>query len=262
MKSTTRKTKSIFTSCALFFCIVQASVADEVKVAVAANFSAAIKALAPVFEQKTGHKVLPSFSASGQLFAQIQNGAPFDVFLSADDIHFATLQQNHLAVKDSAFIYAMGRVVLWQQGSSGGHEQVDAAALLGVLDSLGSGKIAIANPNTAPYGAAAVEVLQQLGRYDTLKNQFVMGENIAQTQQFVESGAVTTGFVALAQIISLPKAKQGQWWLVPENLHAPIKQQAMLLTKAENNQAANAFLLFLKTPEAIAIIHSFGYATP
>lgn len=262
MKSITRKTKSIFTSCALFFCIVQASVADEVKVAVAANFSAAIKALAPVFEQKTGHKVLPSFSASGQLFAQIQNGAPFDVFLSADDIHFATLQQNHLAVKDSAFIYAMGRVVFWQQGSTGGQDMVDAIALLAAIDSVHSGKIAIANPKTAPYGMAAVEALQKLGRYEILKNRLIMGENIAQTQQFLESGAAAAGFVALAQVKSLPQLKQGQWWLVPSDLHKPINQQAMLLTRAENNVAAKAFLQFLQTPEAITTIHELGYTTP
>jgi len=239
----------------------------EVKAAVAANFTAAINQMAPVFETKTGHKIVASFGATGLLFAQIQNGAPFDVLLAADDTHFTPLLPTKLAVNDTAFIYSIGRVVLWKGGTGAGVENASTQQLTAALKDLradqpGSGKLAIANPKTAPYGAAAVSAMQKLGVYDALQNQFVTGENIAQTQQFVESGAAAAGFVALAQIKTLPIEKQGQWWLVPAELHAPISQQAMLLSSGENNAAAKAFLAFLKSDEAITIMHRLGYSTP
>jgi len=234
----------------------------EVKAAVAANFTAAINQMTPVFEKQTGHKLITSFGATGQLFAQVQNGAPFEVLLAADDIHFTPLLAERLAVKDTGFIYSIGRVVLWKGGAGTGVENASAAQLADALKAIGRGKLAIANPKTAPYGTAAVGAMQKLGVYDALQNQFVTGENIAQTQQFVESGAAAAGFIALAQIKALPAEKQGQWWLVPADLHAPISQQAMLLTKGENNDAAKAFLAFLKSDEAVKIMHQLGYSTP
>lgn len=249
-------------SAALLFVLAQAANAAEVKAAVAANFTAAINRMAPVFAQKTGHTLVPSFGASGKLVTQIQNGAPFEVFLSADDTHYTPLQQSKLAVKNSAFIYSIGRVALWKHGAGSGNENPSTQQLITALQDIGTGKLAIANPKTAPYGAAAVDTMQKLGVYDALQKQFVTGENIAQTQQFVDSGAAAAGFIALAQVKSLPTDKQGQWWLVPANLHAPINQQAMLLTKGENNAAAKAFLEFLHSPAALNIIRELGYSTP
>ncbi len=227
--------------------------ADEVKAAVAANFTAAIKKLAPLFEQKTGNTVVPSFGATGQLYAQISNGAPFDVFLSADDTTPKKLIAENNALADSYFIYARGRLALWS--STPGYVDDKGA----VLKSNKFEKIAIANAKTAPYGQAAVEALTALQLLDQLQPKFVTGESIAQTQQFVSSGNVPLGFIAFAQVKALPDNERGSYWVVPAELHQPINQAAVQLNKASSPKAAAAFLEFLKSPEAKDIIRELGY---
>jgi molybdate transport system substrate-binding protein len=223
---------------------------------VAANFTAAIKKLAPLFEKKTGHKLLASFGATGQLYAQINNGAPFDVFLSADETTPQKLIAEGNAVPASYFIYARGRLALWS--SQPGYVDDQGA----ILKSDKFTKIAIANPKAAPYGQAAIDALTALKLLDQLQPKFVMGENIAQTQQFVSSGNVPLGFIALAQVKSLAPEDRGSWWVVPTTLHKPIDQGAVQLSKSASAQAATAFLVFLKSPEAIAIIRELGYEIP
>lgn len=242
---------------AALFCALIANVslasADEVKAAVAANFTVAIKRLTPIFEQKTGHTLIASFGATGQFFAQINNGAPFDVFLAADDEAPQELLKSGAAIASSHFIYATGRLALWS--STPGYVDADGK----ILNSDKFAKIAIANPKTAPYGQAATEALTALGLLDKLSPKFVVGQNIAQTQQFVSTGNVELGFIALAQVKGLPASERGSYWLVPSTLHKPIEQGAVVLSSSKNNAAATAFLTFLKTPEAVAVIRELGY---
>ena len=228
--------------------------AGEVAVAVAANFTSAMNQLAPLFEQKTGHRLKTSFGSTGKLYAQILHGAPFEVFLAADDQRSADLIEQGHAVAGTHFIYAFGRLALW----SGKPDFIDAHGA--VLKTGRFDKLAIANPMAAPYGAAAVAAMQALGVYDRLEAKLVQGENIAQTLQFVHSGNAELGFVAYAQVVSLQQAERGSYWLVPETLHQPIRQEAMLLRPGASDEAARAFLEFLKSPEATAAIRELGYA--
>jgi molybdate transport system substrate-binding protein len=230
------------------------AVADTVQAAVASNFAPAIKRLAPLFERKTGHKLSASFGATGQLYAQIGNGAPFDVLLAADEQTPLKLIAEGRGVAGSNFVYAVGALVLWS--SSPNIIDPDGKVLAEGKFS----KIALANPKTAPYGQAAMETLQALGLHEKLQERFVTGENIAQTQQFIASGNVALGFIALAQVLALPEAEQGSHWIVPEHLHKPIAQQALLLQPAQDKKAAQAFLSFLQSPQATAIIRALGYA--
>jgi molybdate transport system substrate-binding protein len=246
--------KLLFPLFALLFALGNVTAhADEVKAAVAANFTAAIKRLAPIFEQKTGHKLIVSSGATGQLFAQINNGAPFDVFLAADDQAPQQLIENGNAVAASHFIYATGRLALWS--NTPGYIDGDGK----ILRSDKFVKLAIANPKAAPYGQAAIETLTSLGLLDKLQPKFVTGENIAQTQQFISTGNVELGFIALAQVKALPAADRGSYWLVPATLHRPIAQSAVILNTAKAQAAAAEFFAFLKSSEAIAVIRDLGY---
>ena len=229
--------------------VVRYAEAGEVRVAVAANFAAPIKTIAEVFEKETGTKIQISLGSSGKLFAQIQNGAPFDVFLSADNIKPATLIANGYAVKNSEFTYALGTLVLWSR---------DTRNTKHVLESSDYRKLAIANPRLAPYGLAAMETLEHLNLTVDTKNKLVQGENIAQTYQFVASGNADLGFVALSQVIQDGKAPP-QSWVVPSELHSPIRQDAALLMRGKANQEAIAFLHFLRSKTAAAIIRRYGY---
>lgn len=225
--------------------------ADEFNVAVAANFTAPAKEIATVFEQKTGHKAVLSFGATGQFYAQIKQDAPFLVFLAADDDTPRKAVEEGLAVPESRFTYAVGRLVLWTKASD---------APLGE-DTLRKGafeKLSIANPATAPYGAAAVQAMKKMGVYEAIQPKIVQGNSIAQAFQFAETGAAELAFVALSQVIAKP---DGTRWPVPESLHDPILQDAVLLKKGAGNEAAKAFLAFLKGPEAAAVISKYGYGT-
>jgi len=218
-------------------------------VAVAANFAAPMQRIAAAFETDTGHRAKIAVGATGAFYTQIRNGAPFDVLLAADDETPARIEADALAVKGSRFTYAVGRLALW-------------SAKPGVVDDHGEvleredlDRIAIANPKLAPYGKAAVETMQKLGVYERLKPRIVQAENIGQAFQFVATGNAPIGFVALSQIAQ-PK---GSKWIVPDDLHAPLRQDAVLLAHGKNNEAATALMRYLKGDKARGIIRAYGY---
>jgi molybdate transport system substrate-binding protein len=227
--------------------------ADSVQVAVAANFSAPVQAIAAQFEKDTGHTLVPSFGATGQFYTQIKNGAPFEVFLAADDTTPARLEREGDTVKGSRITYAIGTLALW----SAKEGYVDSQG-----DVLGSGDyrhLSIANPKAAPYGLAAMQVLEQLKLGDATRARLVEGQNITQAYQFVSTGNAELGFVALSQIYKDGRLTRGSAWIVPANLHAPIRQDAVVLTRGQDNPAAVALIKYLKGPQAAAIIQSYGY---
>ena len=227
--------------------------AGEVQVAVAANFTAPMQRIAAEFEKDSGHKAALMSGATGKFYAQISHGAPFEVFLSADDETPARLETDGLAVAGSRFTYATGRLVLWSPREGYVDDKGE------VLKKGDFRHLAIANPRTAPYGAAALQVLGKLGLQPALTPRFVQGENIAQTHSFVVSGNAELGFVALAQVYKDGRLGAGSAWIVPASLHAPIRQDAVLLMKGASNPAAAALLKYLKGDKARAIIRSFGY---
>lgn len=227
--------------------------AAEVQVAVAANFSAPMQRIAADFEQATGHQAKLAFGSTGKFYAQIRHGAPFDVLLAADDETPAKLEKEGMAVAGSRFTYSIGRLALW-------------SAKPGYVDDKGEvlkqgafKHLAIASPKLAPYGAAAVETLNRLGLQAALQPKFVQGENIAQTFQFVSTGNAELGFVALSQVIEGGKLKRGSAWIVPPGLHAPIRQDAVVLARGRDNPAALALMKYLKQDQARAIIKAYGY---
>ena len=227
--------------------------AGEASVAVAANFTAPMQKIAAVFEQDTGHKAVLSFGSTGKFYAQIKNGAPFQVLLAADDETPRRLGKEGLAVAGRQFTYAIGRLVLWSKQP-------------GLVDDKGEvlrkgsfERLAMADPKLAPYGAAAVESLTHLGLLPSLQARLVQGESIAQVYQFVATGNAALGFVALSQVTSDGRLTEGSAWVVPANLHAPIRQDATVLTMGRDNPAAAAFMVYLKGDKARAIIRSFGY---
>jgi molybdate transport system substrate-binding protein len=227
-----------------------AAEAAKTNVAVAANFTEPARAIAARFREKTGHEAVLIFGASGAFFTQITHDAPFDVFLSADDERPRLAVEQGLAVPESRFTYAIGKLVLWSR-------VLDVTDGKAALSAGKFSKLAIANPKSAPYGAAAVETMKALGMFDALRSKLVQGNSISQAFQFVDTRNAELGFVALAQLHGVAAGTQ---WLVPENLHTPIRQDAVLLKRGANDEAAKEFLTFLKGPEARAIIESFGYA--
>jgi molybdate transport system substrate-binding protein len=225
------------------------TVAAEIRVAVAANFIEPVKEIGALFTRATGHQTVFSSGATGQLYTQITQDAPFEVFLSADQATPERAIDEGFAVTGTRFTYATGRLVLFSK---------DPALIKGeaTLEEGPFAKLAIANPTTAPYGAAAVEVMKGLGVYDGLAPKFVQGNNIAQTYQFVETGSAELGFVALSQVA---RHAEGSRWLVSDALHSPIAQDAVLLKRGADSDAARAFLAFLKGPEGRAVVEKFGY---
>lgn len=223
--------------------------AAQTNVAVAANFTDAAKEIAATFRQKTGHEAVLSFGSSGQFQTQITQGAPFQVFLSADDARPRKLVEDGLAVADSRFTYAIGKLVLWSKspGLVKGEETLRSGAFA---------KLSICNPVAAPYGAAAVSAMKSLRLYETLQPKLVEGATITQAYQFVETGNAELGFVALSQLAA---SDAGSRWVVPQELYDPIRQDAVLLKSGAGNEAARAFMQFLKGPEARAIIEKYGY---
>jgi molybdate transport system substrate-binding protein len=230
--------------------------ADTVQIAVAANFAGPVKQIVADFEQATGHKAVVSTGATGKFHAQIVNGAPFEVMLSADEKTPAKLAQEGHAEDGTRFTYALGRLVLWSPKPG----VVDGEGA--VLKTGDFRHLSLANPKVAPYGQAAVETMQALGVYAHLSPRFVLGENIAQAYQFVASGNAGLGFVALSQVTRDGRIAEGSAWIVPPSMHAPIRQDAVVLAKGKDNPAATAFLDFLKGDEAQAVIRSFGYDLP
>jgi len=224
--------------------------------AIAANFSLPMQRIAAEFERDTGHRAQLSVGATGKFYAQIRNGAPFEVLLSADDETPARLDAEGAAVPGSRFTYAIGRLALWSA-------QPDLVDAQGAVLVQGRFKhLAIANPKTAPYGAASIEVLRGLGLLEALRPKFVQGENVAQTQQFVASGNAELGLVALSQVWHDGKLGEGSGWIVPSGLHAPLRQDAVLLLPGRDKPAALALLAYLRGDKARAIIRGFGYELP
>jgi molybdate transport system substrate-binding protein len=227
--------------------------AEPVLVAVAANFLPPFREVALEFEKTTGHTLRVVSGSSGNFYTQIQNGAPFDVFFSADNERPKKLEDEGLGVKDTRFTYAIGRIVLWSANA-------DLIKGEETLRSKNFKRLAIANPKNAPYGVAAMQALQKLGLWDSLQPHIVMGESIGQTMGFIESGNAQAGFVALSQIMD-PKMKgKGSHWPVPTDLHEPIQQDVILLTKGKENPGAKALLEFIGGPQAKTIIERYGYA--
>lgn len=224
--------------------------ASRVRIAVASNFAEPAQALARRFEAGTGHRPILSLGASGQLFAQITQGAPFDVFLSADVARARRAETSGLAVAGSRFTYATGRLALWSRTPG----LVDARGE--VLARGDFRKLAIADPKTAPYGTAAMETLRSLGLLARLTPRLVTGASIAQAYKFAATGAAELGFVALSQVSG---PNRGSRWIVPPHFHSPIAQQAVLLKSGATRPAARAFIAFLQGPEAAAIIRRYGY---
>ena len=227
------------------------ALADEARVAVAANFSRPAEMLVEQFELLQPYEIELVFGSSARFYAQVRNGAPFDALLSADEEKPQLLVEERLAAADSLRAYAIGRLVLWTAEPS---LAVGAESLTANPDR----KIAMANPRLAPYGLAAREAIDNLGLGQQLAGNLIMGENISQAYQFVATGNAPLGFVALSQVGRNGAIDQGSGWLLPAELHSPIRQYAVLLN--EGNAAASAFLEFLRGPEARRIIYSFGYA--
>jgi molybdate transport system substrate-binding protein len=221
----------------------------EVTVAVAANFAAPMQRIAAAFETDTGHRAKLAVGATGAFYTQIRSGAPFDVLLAADDETPARIESDALGVKGSRFTYALGRLVLWSAKPGVVDEHAE------VLKRDDIGRIAIANPKLAPYGKAAVETMQKLGLYEHLASRIVQAENIGQAFQFVATGNAPIGFVALSQAIDA----KGSKWIVPDDLHAPLKQDAVLLARGKDNAAAIALMQYLKGDKARGIIRAYGY---
>ena len=231
----------------------QESQAGQVRVAVAANFAAPMKIIAREFEASSMHQVVLSVGSTGKLYAQIKNGAPFDMFVSADQATAARLEQDGLASQSSRFTYATGRLALWSASSS----LVDAQG--SVLKAGTFNKLALAAPALAPYGQAALQTLAALGLQESLKAKFVQGESIGQAYSFVASGNAELGFVALSQIMEGGRVKDGSAWLVPAHLHSPLRQDALVLRSAQDPAAAMALAQYLKSPAAQAWMRGFGY---
>lgn len=237
---------------ALAATVALSAIADEVQVAVAANFTGPMQQIAPLFEKDTGHKAVLAFGATGKFYAQIANGAPFEVLLAADDETPARLEKEGLGVSGTRYTYAVGKLVLWS---------ADPSLVDGKGEVLKKGNfthLALANPKTAPYGTAAIETMSALGVLPNLQARFVQGENIAQTQQFIVTGNAQLGFVALSQVIKDGKIA-GSAWIVPDTLHQPIRQDAVMLTRGKDKPAATALLAYLKSDKGRAVIRSFGY---
>ena len=227
--------------------------AAELSVAVAANFTAPMQKIAAAFEKETGHKLALSFGSTGKFYAQIKNGAPFEVLFAADDETPARLEQEGQSVAGTRFTYAIGKLVLWSK-QPGLVDDKGEVLRTGSFD-----RIALADPKLAPYGAAAMQTLNKLGLADTLRSKFVQGENIGQTYQFVATQNAPLGFVALSQVFVDGRVTEGSAWMVPETLHDPIRQDALILAKGKDNPAAPELVRYLKGETAKNIIRSYGY---
>ena len=227
--------------------------ADEVQVAVAANFATPMKEIAADFEKATGHKAVLAFGSTGKFYAQIKNNAPFDVFLAADSKTPAKLVGEGAADAASQFTYAKGKLVLWSAKPAIVDDQGE------VLRKGDFDHIAITSPTLAPYGAAAIEAMKSLGVHDALTPKFVTAENIGQTFQFVKTGNAPLGFIALSQIMKDGRINDGSAWVLPSTLYQPIRQDAVILTSGRGKPAAEALMTYLKGPKAAEVIKSYGY---
>ena len=233
--------------------------AQSLHVAVASNFLFPLKQLAKRFQQETGIDLITSGGSTGTLYAQISNGAPFDVFLAADKRRPRLLVEKGFAVKGSRITYAYGQIVLWGNDRLRGPEKNSGNCLARLKK---AGRLAIANPNTAPYGTAAKESLQKLGLWEDIKPRIVYGNNIAHTFQFIHTGNVDFGIVALPEYLRKGQQNSGCSWIIPNDYYTPIEQQAVLLNRAKNNINAAKFMAFLADETTQKFLVDLGYGTP
>jgi molybdate transport system substrate-binding protein len=233
--------------------------AQEIVVAAAADMSAALPELAAAYTKKTGQTVKLSFGASGNLTTQIRNGAPFDIFLSADEQYPQQLITEGLALKDTLYRYAIGRLVLWVPTDS--PLDLSKLGIQALLDPSVK-KISIANPSTAPYGRAAEAALKHFGIYDQVSSRLVLGENVSQAAQFVESGNAQAGLIALSHALAPAMKDKGRYWVVPLDAYPTLNQAAVVLLRSKQQDAARKFLEFLRTPEATSLLSSYGFSLP
>lgn len=229
------------------------ALAADLHLAVAANFTGPMEQLKPVFEKATGHKLIIAYGTVGKFYAQIKNGAPFELLISSDEATPKKLENDGLAVAESRFTYAIGKLMLWSTKPGLVDDKGE------VLKRAEFKHLAIASPKLAVYGAAAVDVMKKLGVYEQLQAKLVFGENITQTYQFTATGNAELGFVALSQIYKNGVYADGSYWQVPFNLYSRIKQDAVLLTRGRDNPAGKALLTFLQSPGTKQIIRSYGY---
>lgn len=250
-----RGTKAVWSLlCALLLgTMLRTAYAGEVNVAVAANFTEPMRQIVAEFQKGTGDTVRLTFGSSGKFYSQIKEGAPFDVFLAADEKTPKLLEEEGFAVNGSRFVYAVGKLVLWS-ARPGFVDEKGA-----VLSNGGYNKLALADPRLAPYGLAAKESLEHLGLWNMVQSKLVTGESITQAYQFAATGNAELAFIALSQITKGQKVSNGSWWIVPARMYDPIRQGAVLLSNAKDNDAAKALLAFLKSEKAQAVIRSYGY---
>ena len=234
----------------IFIFTPKTALAKNINIAVASNFTNVIKHIAGIYEKTSGHKITLIFGSTGKHYAQIKNGAPFDIFFAADTKRPRLLEQEGFVIDNSRFTYAIGKLVLWSPKIDNVKNKI--------LHNKKLSKLSIANPKLSPYGRAAMETLQKLGIWNNIKKRLVMGENISQAFWFVNSENAELGFISISQLKQKDIKNKNHFWQVPEKFYTPIKQQAVLLT---NNKVAKDFLLFIKSTKVKKIINNFGYKT-
>jgi molybdate transport system substrate-binding protein len=250
--------RAIIALCMLLITGVNRSVAEEITIAAASDLNFAFKEVVAEYEKATGNHVKLTLGSSGNFFAQIQNGAPFDLYFSADIAYPRKLEEAGLTVPGSLYQYAVGRIVLWASNRS----HLDLSKGLEILREQTIKKIAIANPKHAPYGRAAVAAMEHAQVYDRVKDKLVLGENISQAAQFVESGAADVGIIALSLALAPPMQAAGHYWGIPADAHPPIEQGAVMLMSGKNHESAKAFLSFIQGVEGQAMMKRYGFIIP
>ena len=258
MARTRRVLPALFALTALLYIGVAPANAGELKIAAAADLTFAFKDVAARFKNQTGNSLKLTYGSSGNFFAQIQNGAPFDLFFSADVSYPQKLEAAGLTEPGTIYDYATGKLVIWVPNAS----KLDLSRGLSVLLDPGIRKIAVANPQHAPYGAAAVAALHHAGIYDQVKDKFVLGENISQTAQFVQSGNADVGLLALSLALAPAMKTSGHYVEVPASDYPPLIQAGVILKSSRNKELANQFLKFLKEPGTVALMEQYGFAVP
>jgi len=242
----------------LLECFVPSVCAADITIAAASDLSFAFKEIVMEYEKSTSNHVKLTLGSSGNFYAQIQNGAPFDLYFSADIGYPKKLEEAGLVVPGSLYPYAVGRIVLW----TGHGSHLDLSKGLEILRDPTVKKIAIANPKHAPYGRAAVAAMEYFKVYDQVKDKLILGENISQAAQFIESGACDAGIVALSLALAPAMKVGGQYWEIPSSAHAPLEQGAVILKQSKNPEAARQFLEFIKGPQGQEIMKRYGFTLP
>jgi len=237
---------------------IGSAAAEDITIAAASDLNFAFKELVAEYEKMTGNQVKLTLGSSGNFYAQIQNGAPFDLYFSADIGYPRKLEESGLAVPGSLYPYAVGRIVLW----AGNGSHLDLSKGLEILREPTIQKIAIANPKHAPYGRAAVAAMEYFKVYDQVKDKLILGENISQAAQFIESGACDAGVIALSLALAPPMKAAGQYWEIPATAHSPLEQGAVILKQSKNPEAARQFLEFIKGPRGQEIMKRYGFTLP